>query len=73
MKKLFLTICWVKHIEKNKFAKAVLNKNVKALVVNKFNLTTKIIVYHIQKSCMPLLLIKKAIILTKYFDFADIQ
>ena len=52
-------------IDRNKFAKAVLNENVEAFVVYMASLTSKMTIHLIWKAQIALLL-------SKYFDFAKV-
>ena len=53
------TIFWVKFIDKKKFAKTVLNKNVETFIVHMTSFTSKIMIYPACEAQILLLLAKK--------------
>ena len=72
--KALITTYWVEFINKKKFAKAALDKNVKAFVVHIsfLSLRSKITIHLAWENQIALLLAKEITILVKYADFANI-
>ena len=72
--KALLTTQKIKLINKEKFAKAALDENIKTFVVHIsfLSLKFKIIIYSARKVHIVLLLAKKVTITTKYLDFVDV-
>lgn len=67
------TIKRVEFIDKKKFAKAVLNEDVKAFLIHVSSLNLgSMTIYPARKPWMTLLFIKKVTILTEYANFIDI-
>ena len=72
MKKALPTTCRVKLINQKKFAKAVLNRNIKGFVVHIKTLGLGMAIYLARKTQMALLLAKKVTVLAKYSDFLNV-
>ena len=66
------TTYWVKLIDKKKFAKAALDKNIEAFVVQVASFTSKITIYLVFDVQILLLLVEKVTISVEYFDYADV-
>lgn len=62
----------VEIIDKKKFVKTALNKNVEAFVVYIAFLLSKILIYPTWTAQIALLLAKKVTILTEYLDFTNV-
>ena len=59
-------------IDKKKFTKTELYKNIQVFVVYKASLILKMTIYLIWETQIVLLNLKKVIILAKYLDFTDL-
>ena len=64
------TTCWVELIDKKEFAKAGLDENVKAFMINVVSFTSKILIHLAWKAQIALLIVKKVLVPAEYSDFA---
>ena len=72
IKEAFLTTCWVKFIDRKEFAKAALDKTLKAFVIHISSLGSRMPIHPARKAQLTLLLAKKVIVIAKYLDFANV-
>lgn len=70
--KVLLTTKQVDIINKKKYAKAALNKNIKTFVVYMAYKSAKMSIYSAQKAQIALLVAEKVIIAAEYLDFIDV-
>lgn len=70
--KVLSIIRQIKLIDENKYIEAILNKNIKAVIVNFHNLAVIIIICLAKKAWIISLLVEKVTISAKYLNFTDI-
>ena len=71
-KEVLSTTRWVELIDKKKFTKATLDKNVEVFVVHVAFLISKMLIHLAQEAQIALLIAKKITVTAEYTDFADV-